>query len=345
MEALYVVFIICTLLPQVKSKHWFFHGFEFFRAQLFIGAFAVLLATFIFGFPDGWSGIFLGGGFLICMLYQFSLIFPYTPLASKKSPDCSGPGKSDISLISANVLQTNSQTSAFIDLIRRHDPDIFVTLETNTSWEKALDTLSEIYPHQAKVPQDNLYGMHLYSKLELVDSKVHYLVEKDIPSIQTKIKLKNGTIAHLFSIHPPPPSPTEKDTSIERDGELMIIGKKIQTLDGPVIVCGDLNDVAWSRTTSLFLKLTSLLDPRKGRGFYATFHANYLLFRTPIDHLFHSEHFCLYKIKRLPKFGSDHFAMLYQLSFMESSTQGKAQKEPNEAEMEEIHDMIEEAQS
>lgn len=249
------------------------------------------------------------------MVYQCYIVFPYTYLAHKESKTCSEMNfDNSISIISANVLQTNQNTSAFIELVKDYNPDIIITLESDKKWEQALDVFISDYPYQVKVPKDNLYGMHIYSKIKLFDSKVQYLVENDIPSIHTRIKLENGKYATLFCLHPPPPSPTEKETSTERDGELMIVGKLIQMLNEPIIVCGDLNDVAWSETTTLFLRLTALLDPRKGRGLFSTFHANNILLRAPIDHLFHSEHFCIQSLKRLPKFGSDHFAMYYQLS-------------------------------
>ena len=79
------------------------------------------------------------------------------------------------------------------------------------------------------------------------------------------------------------------------------------------IVCGDLNDVAWSQTTRLFQRVSRLLDPRVGRGLYATFHADYPFARWPLDHLFHDETFALRRLDVLESIGSDHFPIYVQL--------------------------------
>jgi hypothetical protein len=92
--------------------------------------------------------------------------------------------------------------------------------------------------------------------------------------------------------------------------------------EGPRIISGDLNDVAWSKTTRLFLKITKLL----GRGIFNSFKADNILIRWPLDHLFHSNHFTLKRIERLPKFGSDHFPVLIELMLNDKNR--SRQKEP-----------------
>ncbi|RMX10863.1 hypothetical protein EBQ24_02920 [Allofranklinella schreckenbergeri] len=91
--------------------------------------------------------------------------------------------------------------------------------------------------------------------------------------------------------------------------------KSLEQEDGPIIVAGDLNDVGWSPTTRLFRKISGLLDPRVGRGMLNSFHAHYWFARWPLDHFFHSDHFELVGIHRLPAIGSDHFPVMIELQY------------------------------
>ena len=98
---------------------------------------------------------------------------------------------------------------------------------------------------------------------------------------------------------------------------------RVARRDEPIIVTGDLNDVAWSATTRLFRKLSGLLDPRVGRGMFNTLHADYPFLRWPLDHLFHSGHFTIGKIERLPHIGSDHFPLLAEIWFTPADGMGQ----------------------
>ena len=89
------------------------------------------------------------------------------------------------------------------------------------------------------------------------------------------------------------------------------------------VVMGDLNDVAWSRTSDLFRRAGGMLDPRVGRGFYPTFNANYPLLRWPLDHLFVSPHFKVMQLDLLPDIGSDHLPIFFRLCLTEDGAERK----------------------
>ncbi|HCI31722.1 MAG TPA: endonuclease, partial [Psychrobacter sp.] len=77
-----------------------------------------------------------------------------------------------LKIMVSNVLTPNNETQKLVDLVKHRQPDILITLETDKKWEKALQQIESDYPYTVKVPLDNLYGMHLYSKLELIDPEV-----------------------------------------------------------------------------------------------------------------------------------------------------------------------------
>lgn len=326
------------LLPTIASltrfDEWWVRGFDFPRIQIsFLVLLVLIITSLISPFNKTWHYI-LTALLAASLIYQFVKIFPYTILAKKQVLSFKGNNPSSIiSVLVSNVLTSNTKYQKLLDLIEKKQPDVLLTLESDGQWEKVLEAIEKKYPYTVKVPQDNLYGMHLYSKMELEDVKVKYLIKEDIPSIHGYIRMNNRARIKFHALHPKPPSPTEDATSTNRDAELLMVGKDVKKDKESVLVFGDLNDVAWSRTTRLFQKLSGLLDPRIGRGFYNTFHANHRLLRWPLDHVFHTRDFTLIELSRLEHIGSDHFPMFIKLHFDPRAE--TLQEEPEEADEEE----------
>lgn len=316
LAALSGLLVLLTLLPLLRYEVWWIRGLDFPRLQL--ASVALALAVAIPILLDRSSNLtwLMMAAMLACFCYHAWWIYPYTrmyPVEVLQADDAIHGER--IRILSANVLTPNRQADAFLKLVRENDPDVLVTLETDLWWQERLDVLEADYPHTMKCPLDNLYGMHLYSKLPLEDAEIQFLVEPDKPSMHAAVVLPTGLRVRMHFVHPAPPSPTENDESTERDAELLVIAKSVAESKLPVVVTGDLNDVAWSATTRLFRKISGLLDPRIGRGMFNTFHAGYRFIRFPVDHVFHSRHFTVADIRRLPYYGSDHFPMLVELAY------------------------------
>lgn len=319
------ILVIATLLPLWRNPHWMIRGWDFPRLQLAAIAVVLLLIQVVsldLAEPKTWVLI---GITLVCLVWQLWWIVPYTMIwpnevktTKHPNPDCK------LSILASNVLTSNRNAEALLKLVRQYEPDVLVTLESDKWWQQHLDTLEAEMPYSLKCPLDNLYGMHVYSRLPLEDTEISYLVEDDVPSMHAQITLLSGDQVRAHFLHPAPPGPEGHAESAERDAELVVVAKSVKDSDQPVVVAGDLNDVAWSATTRLFRKISGLLDPRVGRGMFNTFHAHYPFMRWPLDHLFHSDHFTVTRIERLPDIGSDHFPLFTELSY--NPTRGKDQE-------------------
>ncbi|MEZ4599061.1 MAG: endonuclease/exonuclease/phosphatase family protein [Syntrophotaleaceae bacterium] len=252
---------------------------------------------------------------LLAVGFQGVKMFPYSRLSPFQVKQAAADGNSAvIRLVTCNVLMENRNLCNYLKVLQEADPDVILTTEADQWWADQLAILDSAYPWQVKHPLPNTYGMILHSRFPLIDPAVRFLIEPDVPSIHTALQLPDGRRIHLVGLHPRPPVPSENEDTAERDAELYLIGKMVSGSDLPVLVLGDLNDVAWSRTTSRFQKVSGLLDPRIGRGMYNTFHADYFFLRFPLDHIFHSRHFRHVSMKRLSHIGSDHFPFFVALT-------------------------------
>jgi endonuclease/exonuclease/phosphatase (EEP) superfamily protein YafD len=336
--------IILTVLPFFKFPAWWIRIGDFPRLQIaFGGVVTAILLVFTAAPFDVWEIVFLSL-LAFCTLYQLFRILPYTPIYPKQVEQrrANIPEKV-IRLLISNVFIENRDYDKFLRLVKRVNPDLILLAEPDDEWIEAISALDKNYPFSVKHPLDNAYGIALFSRLKLENPQLKFIIEEDIPSIHTGVRLASGDLVRLYCLHPRPPIPPENERSTERDAELILVGGMIQKSDAPTIIAGDLNDVAWSRTTSLFQKISSLLDPRIGRGLYSSFHAKYPFIRFPLDHVFHSNHFRLAELKRLPSIGSDHFPIYIALSY--EHTAALTQEEPvaDTGEIKEAIEIVEEA--
>ncbi len=306
--------IAATVLPLVRSEHWVVRVFDFPRLQITVLFIAVFLGyVWVREDPSLSDHLFLAL-LSACLGYQLWRMWPYTPMHTQHMKRATVPDADrTLSILISNILMTNRESQKLRALVEERNPDVILVVETDDWWEQQLRGFEKSRPHVLKQPQGNTYGMLLYSRLPLVDARIEFRVEDDVPSIHTDLRLPSGDLVRLHCLHPRPPAPGESSTSKERDAEMLIVAKELQGRDKPSVVVGDLNDVAWSRTNAMFTKISGLLDPRIGRGFYSTFNANWPFVRFPLDHAFASRHFRLDAFEVLPHVGSDHFPVFARL--------------------------------
>ncbi|HAC16495.1 MAG TPA: endonuclease [Bacteroidetes bacterium] len=371
-----IALVYGTAAPLIRTDVWWIRIFDFPRIQiavLIVLTLAAYLILRLFGRLRLWEYTLITLlGF--SLVWQLILITPYTAIYPREMVDSQTEDDTNrISLLVYNVLTENRKVEALLELISDNDPDLILLSEPDEWWLNQLKSLDEEYPYTLHQPQENQYGMLLYSRLELIDPEIRFLIEPEIPSFRLKVRLRSETLVTLYGMHPRPPGlkrsnddesaddnttemavngngeddteEGEREDSDNRDAELMLVAKEIEKYgDEPVIVAGDFNDVAWSYTTHLFQRIGGLLDPRVGRGLFTTYSTKSRLMRYPLDHVFASNHFVLVELRRLPDIGSDHFPLLVVLDFDPNASEANDEPKPDADDKEEANEAIEKVQ-
>lgn len=323
-----LVALAASVLSMLRWPYWWTRMFDFPRLQI-VALAALVLAAYA-GVnvaagsmqPFDWVVAGLLAGVLV---YQLAWIARYSPLTKTQSRTVSGvPRERRLRLIVSNVWMENRDFDKWLGVIGAEEADVLLAVETDGWWVERMRVLEVDYPHSKEIPQDDTYGMVVYSRLPLEDLEVKRLVEDEVPSVWARVTLPDGPRVQLVFVHPRPPRPDIGQDSHLRDAELVLVARAVEPMERPVVVAGDFNDVAWSYTTTLFQTLAGLLDPRRGRGLFMTFHADHPFLRYPLDHVFHSDDLALVELRVLGHTGSDHFPMLVDLAYVPEDTEQHA---------------------
>lgn len=315
--------VVGSLLSTTDLNQWWIRIWDFPRIQIFLAMVASALALWIIDRRwRPWMPLIL----VTVSIWQLYRIYPYTPLASaevKRALPDKGDKDGCFKLLTLNVLQTNREYSRTTDLIDMVDPDIVLLTETDQAWAKALAASLEKYPHRVDRPLDNTYGIMFASRLPMSNASIQDLAQKDTPSVLATLKAGDHRF-RMIGLHPRPPQPNQ-DTE-ERDAEIVVAARQSRDVGMPVLAIGDFNDVAWSDTTRLFKDIGSFLDPRRGRGTFATFPADMVWLGWPLDHLFVTEEFLLDTMHVGKPVGSDHRPVIARLCLDPVTARGRNKK-------------------
>jgi endonuclease/exonuclease/phosphatase (EEP) superfamily protein YafD len=164
--------VLCfgTAVPLFRSVAWWVRIFDFPRIQIaaLIGlTLAGYVALHFFGELRTWEyalAALLGLG----LVWQIFSIAPYTTFYRPDMAESRAASDFNrISLLVYNVLHDNREVESLRKLIRDNAPDVILLSEATQWWLEQLDGLEDDYPYTLLHPQENEYGLLLYSRLEL----------------------------------------------------------------------------------------------------------------------------------------------------------------------------------
>jgi endonuclease/exonuclease/phosphatase (EEP) superfamily protein YafD len=313
--SLIAMFALLSLLPFIETDTWWIRYLDFARVQLLIVLVVLVLLSPFLSRPIGLFGRMLIGLAFLAIGYNFYRVYPYIPFRPEDAVKVAAcPADSRVRILVANVQKTNEQAQGLFDIVSLTNPDLFLVLETDQWWDERLRQLSSQFSHQVQhIPQGHaFFGMHLFSRFELIDPEVKLLFDNFTPSIFTGVRLPDGNTVSFHGLHPQPPQSWSQPTTM-RDAHLLAAALQARETRVPTILAGDFNAVPWERVTRRAMRIGNLLDPRVGRGLYPTFNVHSILLSWPLDQVLYQDEFALLEFERLPAFGSDHYPILATL--------------------------------
>lgn len=300
---------LITLGSLAPTTAWFARGCDFPRVHIVIASLVVGVgAVLVHEGVERTMVASLAGGFAAWHLIR---IVPFTTLYRRH---CRSAHSSNVSIVIANLDYENTRRGDVAAALAEQNADLMLIIEIDDAWCHALAAIRDRYPHRLECVRGEGLGIALWSRFELGAESVEFLMSDRRPSLWATVEVPGAGALQFAGLHPTPPGLTKPDDderfdSDNRDAELTQVAQRVAETDGCWLIAGDLNDVAWSRTTSEFKQRSGLVDPRVGRGFINSFHAQYPLLRYPLDHVFVSRLIGVADFHRFRVPGSDHFGL------------------------------------
>lgn len=214
-----------------------------------------------------------------------------------------------VTVFFANVLRVNPTPEALRPQLTAVDPDVVVLVEPNQAWLDQVGPWLPLHTHRLKQPQDDNFGMAVFSKLPLDDVSLDFLGPqpgRPVPTISARVVLPQGSF-HLIAAHPFPP--VGASASASRNGWFDAVAPLTHA---DTLLIGDLNAGPGSPHLQAFLDDAHLSSARGlGAGTWPSHWPAAL--RVPIDHALVGDALGVGQVTVGAPFGSDHLPLVVEL--------------------------------
>ena len=321
--ALLAVVATASLLPLIETNIWWVRFLDFPRLQFTVLTLVLLTLYLWFRVRPcrvEWIAVLCA---LAALGYHAYKLHPYSELVAPAAvAEASCTEGQALRVMIANVKRRNESAEAFLNQVAATGPDLLLVLETDAWWDERLSALRDQFRHQVQsIPDDHaFYGMHLFSKLELISPEFRFFFGADTPTAVTEVRLPDGEIIGFIGLHPRPPLAWSQPTTM-RDAHILQAALRAREFDSPTILGGDFNAVPWERVTRRAMRIGGLLDPRVGRGLFPTYDTESLLISWPLDQILFQPQFTVQGYETLSDFGSDHRAVVASLCHQPAAAQ------------------------
>jgi len=174
-----------------------------------------------------------------------------------------------------------------IEYLLQLDADFISFQELTPDWSSQLsDKLSTAYPYKTTLTRMDQYCLGFFSKIDF--SSLDTIYFQQVPNLVAAIKLGNDQICDVISCQVIPPVNQTAFTTISK--HFNFLTGYMKSLDGHMIVLGDLHLPPWSSEIQQFKVEGNLQDSRRDTN-PRNIDGSLSLPRIPVEHIFYGDKF------------------------------------------------------
>jgi endonuclease/exonuclease/phosphatase (EEP) superfamily protein YafD len=296
---------VLGLLPVTARLWWMLDLTTHFRLQYLGAAAAVLL---LLALRRQWRAAAL---LLVIGALNAWPVLPYVP---RPMPVTAATSAGEpLKILTVNVSYRQFSARRFHEIVAEAAPDVLLVVEFTPHAAEVLADLDKTFAYELKAPAEGPYGIALWSHFPLMAETFPL---GPVPAVEARVQTPRGDFT-LIGVHLS--APTLPRRAKQRNEELQLLAARRATVGGPLIVAGDFNVTPYSPYFTDWLAATGLTDTRRGRTLAPSWPATLPILGIPIDHVAVTPDFDIRAHRRLPSFGSDHWAVLAELTFHPAS--------------------------